>query len=70
MWYEYVPTVIAQKLSLPLKETVPKVDGRKEFGKSAGSAFDRGADHHPRAIGIGWTRVRVENDEDSSAPKS
>jgi len=51
-----------------LKETVPKVDGRKEFGKSADSAFDRGTGHHPCTIGIGWTRVRVEN-EDGSAPE-
>jgi len=68
MWYKHVTTVIAQKLSPPLKETVPKVDGRKEFGKSVGSTCDRGTGHHPCTIGIGWTQVRVKN-EDGLAPK-
>jgi len=57
-------------LCLPLKKIVREVNGRKELGQPKGSALDRGADGHPSTIGIGWTRMRIEYDENVPVGKS
>jgi len=66
MWYKHVPAV--DGWDLPLEKTVWEINGRKKLGELTGSALDRGADGHPSTIGIGWTRVRVEYDENVTVP--
>ena len=53
---------------MPLEKTVWEINGRKKLGKPTGSALNRGADEHPSTIGIGWTWVRVEYDENVMVP--
>jgi hypothetical protein len=65
-----MPTVVGQELGLPLKKAVWEVDGRKEFGKSAGSILDGGADRHPSAIWIGRTGMGIKDNEDVPGGKS
>jgi len=40
MGYKHVPAVVGQELCLPLKRTLWKVNGRKEFGEPTSSALD------------------------------
>jgi hypothetical protein len=63
MWHKHVPTVVSWKVCLPLKNPVLEVNSTKKFSKPTGGALDRGASYHATTIGIGWTWVRVEYDE-------
>jgi len=46
-----------------LKSTVWEINVREKLDQPTGGSLDRGADYHPSTIGVGWTRVRVEYDE-------
>jgi hypothetical protein len=58
--YKHVHAVVDYQ---SLKKFVCEMNNREEFSKPTVSALYRGASYHSSTIGMVWTRVKIECDE-------